>query len=140
MRCPQCHGRNLRIGVVLTGSMTCRFGVDHPVEVLEATEFDSFWNPEGDCECLSCSWTGIVADAAETEADLEHIAAYDLQELRALENDVASGDCPDELVQHVRRLIESVRRLKALWEVAQRARRKGSGRNGRMSVDDTTIV
>lgn len=74
MRCPRCAGRELRIGVILTGMVICRSFEGRPLEVIDAGTFDSFWNPKSDSECCGCGWTGKVAEAAETRSEIVQIA------------------------------------------------------------------
>jgi hypothetical protein len=73
---------------------------------------------------MECSWSGIVASAAEDENDLAMMAPVNSQDLRSIEDGLNRGECPEELAGHVRNLLDTVRRLQALLELARRAQRR----------------
>jgi hypothetical protein len=133
MHCPVCGSRRLRINVLLAGSVTCNFADEQPVEVLEATEFDSLWNDDARCDCPDCSWTGVVAEASESADELSQATPL-TEEMARIERELKAGQCPTSLADSVRLLMDAVRSLQAQVQLANRLARPSSG-----SAEDTAI-
>lgn len=109
MRCPDCQSRELRINVVLSGTVTFRFNDDQSVDPLETGALDSFWGPEAECSCANCAWRSIAAFAA-AEDDFLRMLPYADQELASLDRLLEDGHCPAPVAARIADLRDVVRR------------------------------
>jgi len=94
MRCPRCTGQELQLGIILSGTVICRFRDGRPLEVIEASAFDSFWDPQASCECCACRWIGPVAAATEGVTESRQIAEFDSTEYHAVALEFSAGASP----------------------------------------------
>ncbi len=140
MRCPECGGSRLRLGVVLTGEVSCEFQAGGIPEVIETSPLDSHWDDDSSCHCLNCTWTGRVRDLLDRIPDKNaprpHLPDA---ELEAIERSVLTGDCPPQIRDDVKRLTALIRDLHKqvrILETVARANTRGRGRGGQ----DTEVL
>ena len=136
MKCPKCGGRKLRVGVVLAGEVTCQFDTDHDMQVLQPAALDSSWDPNAECSCLSCSWSGTAAQAG-LPLEVAQSGGLSPNELQTIEQELQAGDCPPQLAEAIRSLIETVRTLQNQLQIVQNMNRRNT--KGGAGLGDTTI-
>lgn len=111
MQCPDCGGNKLKIDVVFSGSVSCKFHGDEAFELCEATELDSHWHDDSACLCPGCGWRGHVREAKPTEQEGDLIQSLE-SDLQVLQRELKSGTCPETVQAPLRNLMEAVRALR----------------------------
>lgn len=132
MKCPRCSSRQLRVGVVFSGELTCQFHSDDAIDVLDTAALDSIWDPGAECACLQCSWSGRVSEAGFHEAEEEEDSqpALSEEELLAIQRELDSEECPEELAGMIRSLVKTVKTLQTQLQIVRRTSRRREGDEG----------
>lgn len=127
MNCPECGSPYLRVRVVFSGSVACAFSGDqeHEFDLIETVSLDSRWNDSSACQCLTCSWTGIIGDARAARGEPQRRAArptpataMTIEELRTIQKELESTECEPHWRNRLERLLGEVKRLTWLLDTA----------------------
>jgi len=146
MRCPKCRSRMLNVAVCFTGEVSCRFSGDGEFQLLDQVALDSEFAEDADCSCMTCGWTGTVAEArpgaptggARHEQDTKNraVASEPLTEENLARFSACLDDLSPKAAGMVKQLIAEVRRLNALLEMVMRF---SASRRSSADDDDTVI-
>ncbi|MFG0335403.1 MAG: hypothetical protein ACF8TS_18745 [Maioricimonas sp. JB049] len=124
------------MGVVLAGEVSCIFHEDETFDLLEQSPLESKWNSLGRCQCLSCGWEGLAGEVMSRPDSTQ--TQISPSEIEALEQELEGPECPDELRENVRRLVDAYRLLQAQLAVVARVNSTGKGTSTQSG--DTSIL
>lgn len=134
MRCPNCGSRKFRVGVLLAGKVACQFDNADELRVLETSSLESSWDPDAECSCMTCSWSGTAADAGLADPLAGLSSALSAVELANIERELQAGDCPEQFSDAIRKLVDMVRSLQNQLQIIRNVNR-GKTKDGIDSRD-----
>lgn len=152
MKCPQCHGRTLRVEVVLSGFVACTFSEDGQCESIEPMSLDSELDNESECTCVTCGWKGLsveiegttpgtVVRKAVSQPDPSSSVGTATQiDLETIQKKLESKQCTSSWKRHINSLITEVEQLRAMLELVSRAEAHEARSRRRQAPSDTTLM
>jgi hypothetical protein len=142
MQCPRCGGKRLRLGVVFSGELECRFREGAVVEIVQTPALESRWDDDSTSVCTGCGWSGRVRDltrptkkAATRPGKVRKLSE---ETLTRIERETSSGACPQPIRADVNVMLQAIRQLRKQVQILESVNR--SSRRGRKPGNQDTVI